>query len=264
MCLYLALAERLTEGLIDLVILDDVVMSIDADHRRRVCTLLASAFPDKQFLITTHDKTWAAQLIAEGVVTSHGSVQFGRWTIDTGPIVAGETDLWSVIDEQLKLGNVTNAAFHLRRGSEHFFEMACDALQAPVKYRSDARWELGDFLPSATAKYLKLLRRAKSAANSFNDKESLERLQEFESVAKQIISRSNMEQWGINPNVHYSRWHEFSENDFRPVAHAFHDLYGLFRCSKCGGMLRLVLTGGALICVRCACGAVDWNLQTKA
>jgi energy-coupling factor transporter ATP-binding protein EcfA2 len=264
MCLYLALAERLTEGLIDLVILDDVVMSIDADHRRRVCTLLASAFPGKQFLITTHDRTWAAQLIAEGVVSSHGSVQFGRWTIDTGPIVAGETDLWSVIDKQLKLGDVPNAAFHLRRGSEHFFEMACDALQARVKYRSDARWELGDFLPSATAKYLKLLRRAKSAANSFNDKESLERLQEFESVAKQIISRSNMEQWGINPNVHYSRWHEFSENDFRPVAQAFHDLYGLFRCSKCGGMLRLVLTGGAPICVRCACGAVDWNLQTKA
>ena len=29
---YLALAERLSEGLIDLVILDDVMMSVDTDH----------------------------------------------------------------------------------------------------------------------------------------------------------------------------------------------------------------------------------------
>ena len=31
LCLYLALAERLTEGLIDLIILDDVVMSVDVE-----------------------------------------------------------------------------------------------------------------------------------------------------------------------------------------------------------------------------------------
>ncbi len=59
-CLYLALAERLTGGLIDLVILDDVVMSVDADHRRQVCHLLATSFPHRQFLITTHDRTWAS------------------------------------------------------------------------------------------------------------------------------------------------------------------------------------------------------------
>jgi DNA repair exonuclease SbcCD ATPase subunit len=63
LCLYLALAERLTGGLIDLIILDDVVMSVDADHRRQLCDLLATFFPNRQFLITTHDKTWAAQLI---------------------------------------------------------------------------------------------------------------------------------------------------------------------------------------------------------
>ena len=40
LCLYLALAERLTKGTIDFIILDDVVMSVDADHRRELCRLL--------------------------------------------------------------------------------------------------------------------------------------------------------------------------------------------------------------------------------
>jgi recombinational DNA repair ATPase RecF len=62
LCLYLALSEQLNKGLMNLTILDDVVMSVDADHRRELCHLLAKSFPDQQFIITTHDKTWANQL----------------------------------------------------------------------------------------------------------------------------------------------------------------------------------------------------------
>ena len=62
LCLYLALAERLTGGFIDMTILDDVVMSVDSDHRRELCHLISTAFPDRQFLITTHDKAWANRI----------------------------------------------------------------------------------------------------------------------------------------------------------------------------------------------------------
>jgi DNA repair exonuclease SbcCD ATPase subunit len=263
LCLYLALAERLTEGMIDLTILDDVVMSIDAGHRRRVCGLLASVFPNKQFLITTHDKTWATQLRSEGIVTSRGSIEFSRWTIDTGPLVSREVDLWEPIEQDLQRDDVPNAAFRLRRGSEHFFEMTCDALHASVQYKSNGRWELGDFLPAAIGQYRSLLRKAKAVSQSWGDQECFERLQELETVAKQIIARSNVEQWAINSNVHYNNWVSFSENDFRPVAEAFRDLHGLFRCSKCGGMLYLACTGPTPVSTRCNCGAVNWNLQKK-
>ena len=264
LCLYLALAERLTEGMIDLTILDDVVMSIDAGHRRRVCNLLASVFPNKQFLITTHDKTWATQLRSEGIVTSHGSVEFSRWTIDTGPLVSSEVDLWELIEQDLQRGDVPNAAFRLRRGSEHFFEMACDALHASVQYKSNGRWELGDFLPATIGQYRSLLKKAKAASQSWGEQEHFDQIQELETIAKQIIARSNIEQWAINSNVHYNNWGNFLENDFRPVAEAFRDLHGLFRCSKCGGMLYLVCTGPTPVSLRCHCGAVNWNLQKKS
>lgn len=264
LCLYLALAERLTEGMIDLTILDDVVMSIDAGHRRQVCNLLTSVFPNMQFLITTHDKTWATQLRHEGVVASRDSFEFSRWTIDTGPMVSSEVGLWDLIEQDLQKGDVPNAAFRLRRGSENFFEMACDALQASVRYRSDGRWELGNFLPAAISQYTSWLKEAKAAYQSWGDQERFGQLQELDTVRKQIVTRVNEEWWTVNSSVHYNKWADFSVGDFRPVAEAFRDLSNLFQCSKCGGMLYLACTGPKPVSVRCNCGSVNWNLQKRS
>lgn len=265
LCLYLALAERLTKGVIDLLILDDVVMSVDADHRRQVCRLLATFFPDRQFLITTHDQTWAHQLQSEGVVKSQGMFEFYNWSIETGPRVNYEADIWERIEEDLQKNDVPSAAARLRRGAEQFFGMACDALQAPVIYKLNSRWELGDFLQSAMAQYNKMLKLAKKAADSWDDNESRESLQELDSTVGQIYSRTSAEQWAVNANVHYNKWANFSEQDFRPVVEAFQDLRGLFVCSKCGGMLHLTTKGLEPENVRCNCGKVNWNLivQTK-
>ena len=110
-CLYLALAERLTKGTVDLVILDDVVMSVDVDHRRQLCSVLASEFPDRQFLITTHDQAWASQLRTEDVVTSSNCTEFFNWNIDAGPQINDEVELWDRIASDLKRGDVPSPVF---------------------------------------------------------------------------------------------------------------------------------------------------------
>lgn len=263
LCLYLALAERLTEGLIDLIILDDVMMSVDADHRRQLCHLLAAFFPQRQFLITTHDRTWANQLKGEGVVDSKGTVEFYRWNIDTGPQVNQEADMWQRIEADIQRNDIPSAAARLRRGSEQFFEMACASLQALVVYKLNSRWELGDFLPAAIGQYRNLLKKAKNAANSWADSATVDMLREVDSVAKSIYTRSNAEQWAVNASVHYNNWADLSEKDFRPVVEAFQDLYGLFECSSCGSPLRLANAGGTAAGVLCNCGKVHWNLIEK-
>ncbi len=263
LCLYLALAERLTEGLIDLIILDDVVMSVDADHRRDVCHLLATSFRSKQFLITTHDKTWANQLKNEGVVDSRGTVEFYNWHVETGPQVNYEVDMWERIKEDLQKNDVPSAAAKLRRGSEEFFCMVCDSLRAPVICKLNGQWELGDLLPAAMSQYRELQKQAKRSANSWNDRDCLEMLNEVGSTASTIFARTQAEQWAVNANVHYNSWTNFSEKDFRPVVEAFQDLYGLFICSKCGGILHLSTTGTTPGAIRCNCGKVNWNLVEK-
>ena len=113
-------------------------------------------------------------------------------------------------------------------------------------------------------RYCTLLRQAKTAAQSWGDKDSFDMLQELDSTVGPIYTRSNAEQWAINANIHYNNWANFLESDFRPLVEAFLDLYGLFVCSKCGGMLRLTSSGVTPMSVRCSCGQVNWNLLEKA
>ena len=264
LCLYLALSDRLSEGLIDLVILDDVVMSVDVDHRRDICRVLASSFPNRQFLITTHDKTWANQLKSEGVIGQQGVIEFYNWNIDTGPQVSYQVDLWARIEEDMQRNDIPSAAARLRRGLEQYFGMVCDALQVPVIYKLNGQLDLGNFTIPLMDRYSELVKKARKSAISWNNTELQMKFDEIDSIRKEVYTRTYAEQWALNANVHYNNWIDFSENDFRPVAEAFQDLCGLFRCTNCGGMLRVATTGMKLVGIRCNCGIVNWNLTWKS
>jgi hypothetical protein len=68
LCLYLALMKHTLGDDFTFAVLDDVLMSIDAGHRREVCRLLREKFPTTQFVITTHDEAWRQYMISEGLV----------------------------------------------------------------------------------------------------------------------------------------------------------------------------------------------------
>jgi len=264
LCLYLALSKRLSEGKIALTVLDDVVMSIDNEHRRDLCRLLKLHFPDRQFFLTTHDHTWARQLNTDGIVGKKNMVEFKSWSVDTGPSYVEDVDFWDKIQEDLDNNDVSSAAARLRRNSEYFFERACDSLFGKIIYKGDGRWELGDYLPGTIEAFKKHLKQAKVAAQSWGNIKIFQEMEELESVANEIIRRSQVEQWGINENVHYSKWGEFSKTDFVPIVEAFKDLHDLFKCSKCQGLLFVTLKGKDPQDLRCLCGQVNYNLLKKA
>jgi energy-coupling factor transporter ATP-binding protein EcfA2 len=263
LCLYLALSKRLSEGKIALTVLDDVVMSIDADHRRDMCKLLKSHFPDGQFLLTTHDRTWARQLNTDGIVSKKNMVEFKSWLVDTGPSYMEDVDFWDKIQKDIDDNDIPSAAAKLRRNSEYFFERACDSLLGKIIYKGDGRWELGDYLPGAIEAFKKHLKQAKVAAQSWGDDKKFQEIEELESVANEIIKRAQVEQWGINENVHYSKWGEFSKTDFEPIVEGFKDLHDLFKCSKCQGLLFVTLKDKDPQDLRCLCGQVNYNLLRK-
>lgn len=195
LCLYLALAEHLTKGVVELIILDDVVMSVDADHRLEICRVLSSQFPTRQFFITTHDRTWASQLKYEGVVRPGDWLEFYNWQIESGPQVNCETDIWDRIEADLLRNDVTSAAAKLRRAAEEYLAMACDALGGKVSFKLNGRWELGDFFPGARDQYKKLLREGKRAASSWDDRSKVEQLGELESTAGRRALCLNRSRW---------------------------------------------------------------------
>jgi len=263
LCLYLALNKKISEDKVKMVILDDVVMSIDNDHRRSICRLLGHHFPDCQFIITTHNKTWARQLNTDGVVKTKNMVEFKGWSVDTGPKCGDDPEVWTAIQKKLDANEIASAAHQLREHAEFFYERACDALKAEVCYKADGRYDLGDFLNGAKEAYKRNLRLAKSSANSWGKKEEVEKYAEIESQVNEIIQRTQVEHWGINENVHFSKWADFSKEDFLPIVEAFQDLEGIFRCSKCQGIIYLSLKGKTPSNVKCPCGNIFWNLELK-
>lgn len=264
LCLFLALLERLSDNRMNLVLLDDVVMSVDADHRRRVGKILRSMFPDVQFIVTTHDRTWANQLRAEKVVTSGNTVRFYDWNLETGPRVLYEGDLWEQIEGSLEKADLSAASHRLRRRAEEYFQSVCDALRTRVRFSLSGRLELGDFAPAAMSRLKELLKAGKQAANSWNDQQVRTSLEELESTSSQVFARTQIEQWAINETVHYNAWDTLSAREFKPVVEAFQDLFDLFRCSDCGTLLRLDMSGQLESAVRCDCGEVSWNLKQKS
>jgi hypothetical protein len=238
-------------------------MSVDADHRRGVGHLLASQFPGRQFLITTHDRTWASQLRSEGVVNKGGTCEFYAWTLDGGPQVNVLSEMWEEIEHYMAKGDVNGAAAKLRRGNEEFFTSVGQGIKARVPVNAEARWELGDLVPAACKRLRGLIGKAKAAANSWGASEVVADLADLESVAAQVTAKSNVEQWAINPNVHYNAWAQFDQNDFKPVIEAFRDLQDLFSCQSCSSQLFLAAEGGVEVSLRCKCSKVNWNLRAK-
>ena len=239
------------------------MMSVDTGHRKEVCRLLNEQFADTQFVITTHDRTWAKQLRQEGVVERSQVIEFTGWTVERGPQTSLQVDLWEAIQADLDRDNIPEAAFKLRRGSEEFFESACDALRAEVIYNSGMQWQLDDWLPAAMHQYKDLLNKARSAARSWGETDTIALLGENESIRQQIFGRTHVEQWAINGSVHFNNWENMSRQDFAPVVDAFRDLQALFECSSCNGLLQKIPSKGPFNSVKCRCGKVNWNLQRK-
>lgn len=263
LCLYLALNKKISGGKVKVTILDDVVMSIDSGHRRNICRLFKEFFPDHQFIITTHNKTWARQLLTDGVVTGKNMIEFKGWSVDTGPNYSESNDVWSDIYKKLEENNISSAAHQLREHLEFYYENVCASLRAEVCYKGDGRWELGDFLTGAIKSLKANLSRAKKAAKNWGNEDEIQEYTELETQLSENVQRTQMEQWGINENVHFSKWADFSKPDFLPIVEAFQDLEGNFSCPQCRGLISIQMKKYTYSSLKCPCGKTSWNLEGK-
>jgi recombinational DNA repair ATPase RecF len=263
LCLYLALMRHLQGSDFTLAVLDDVLMSIDASHRREVCALLKKEFPHTQFIMTTHDPIWLRHMKTEGLIGAQSAVQFRSWDIDHGPTQWDERDVWREIDDHLKANDVRAAAGLLRHYLEYASAELCHRLCAQVGFRGDAQYQLGELLPSAVSRMRRLYANAKRAANSWNQKDVMAEIAVRESHFAVLAETSNAEQWQVNAAVHYNSWANLDRAEFSPVVTAFQDLLRGFTCPDCAGYLRVSPERGTPESVRCDCGKTTVNLRER-
>lgn len=262
-CLYLALMKRLLGDRFTVALLDDVVMSVDADHRYQFCKLLMSEFPDTQFVIATHDKVWAEQMRSAKLVTRNTSIAFDSWSVDTGPLVEFNPDVWADIEAELAKGKVEVAAPILRRHMEFVSRLLADQLAAPTTFRADNNYDMGNLLPSAMSRLRDLLGRAADAAQSWGNETQKADILARKQKLKAASTHKGEEDWAINRAVHFNDWANFSANDFAPVVKAFQDLIDCAKCAECQGWLYVTPRHGPPEALRCACSSTNLNLKRK-
>jgi DNA repair exonuclease SbcCD ATPase subunit len=87
-CLFFALASELSPLQNQPVLLDDIVMSVDEGHRSQFATMLRNELSEYfQLIMTTHDSSWAGQLVENGVADESDIIRFSDWTPEQGPTV---------------------------------------------------------------------------------------------------------------------------------------------------------------------------------
>jgi hypothetical protein len=198
-----------------------------------------------------------------GLVTGKTSVAFHGWTIDTGPLVESNEEIWQEIARALAKGKVEAAAGALRHHLEYVSRHLADQLGAAPQFRADGNYELGDLLPAVLKRMKELYGKAADAAQSWGrneDKEAAVKRKEFLSTS---AGASAVEQWAVNRAVHYNEWANFGRKDFEPVVAAFQELLGCFSCDKCASWL-YVAPRVSPETLRCACNAVNLNLKPKS
>jgi recombinational DNA repair ATPase RecF len=263
LCLYLALMKHLLGAAFTFSVLDDVLMSVDAGHRREVCKLLKDRFPNTQFVLTTHDHIWLQHMKSEGLIKSTSAIRFRKWNVDQGPSEWQDRDVWTEIEGSVENNEIRQAAGLLRHYLEYISAEICHSLRARVEFRADAQFQLGDLLPAAIAKFKKLLKHGKVAAQSWGQQPEFEALDAREKKFCEIVAASNVENWQINPAIHFNQWASFVKEDFLPVVSSHKDLIDALRCKKCGTFYQVIPERGNLKSVECACGSNRVNLQAK-
>lgn len=261
LCLYLALVRHTLGDSFTFAVLDDVLMSVDAGHRREVCTLLKTKFPKTQFILTTHDPVWLKFMKTENLI--QGSVIFGGWSVDSGPQVWKDSDAWQQIADHLAKNDVPAAASVLRRYLEYTATVLADKLRAPVEFHGNGSYDLGDLLPSVIRTWRAHLKAAKEAAKSWGaDTKALE-AREADAAAK--AAKTNVEQWMINKAVHFNEWANLQKTEFEVVVAAYRALLDSMRCdnSACKEDFYISPPKGPKEALRCGCGQTNLNLNLK-
>jgi tRNA C32,U32 (ribose-2'-O)-methylase TrmJ len=139
-----------------LMVLDDVMHSVDADHRLKVCELLRDEFTDHQLIITTHDPILYEML--KRCLGSQDQFSYQRitnWSLARGPVFSDpSTDadqvLTSELREQARPGDLSSSA---GRFMESTCKILAEKLQISIRFQS--KYTIADLWPSLSKKIRK-------------------------------------------------------------------------------------------------------------
>lgn len=243
LCIFLAFAKKFNVGF-PLIVLDDIVSSIDAPHRNRIGELIFSEFPQHQFLITTHDDIWFEELCmaqqAFGVNNNFNNIRIIRWNLSDGPVLDKYKPRWEDINDKIKAGDKQGTANAGRRCLEWIlFEMCINLLARPV-LRRERRHEVKDLYEPFKQRITKLL------PDFYEQNKGLFQKLESNGFFGNLLSHYNPDMGTI------------SIDEVKDFIDSVKALYDLFYCETCSQFVQYHQSAKIIKCER---GCKNWKTQ---
>jgi len=225
LCIFLAFVKKFNEEC-NLIVLDDVVTTIDAQHREHICELLFQEFKDQQLFITTHDGIWYGQLRGHqracGIEGEFKNLEITRWDPETGPIIEPYKPRWERIQKRIDSSDKIGAGIEGRNYFEWLLKKICEAIRAAIPLKIDGKYMVSDLWTPARQRVNNLVK-----DDEFREK-TLQRFQELEAtmIMGNLLAHDNPLADAV------------SIQEVKRFCEAVHELDNAFKCPNCGSFLK--------------------------
>jgi len=156
LCIFLAI-RRLHHSQkpeLAILVLDDVLHSVDGEHRLATAKLILKEFDDHQIIITTHDPLWFENLKAVGQGRKFRHLRIANWSLATGPVWGDHLSDCEWLKSAVGLAaKPADRIIKAGRLLEEMLQNLCDSLSVAVPFRLRGDYTLDplwtSFLPKA-------------------------------------------------------------------------------------------------------------------
>lgn len=242
LCIFLAFIRQFN-SYVKLIILDDVLTSVDAGHRMRVAQLLAREFKDYQLIITTHDEMWAQQLgmVMKNAGVTPKMIRLKPWSLEDGADWDDFTGSnWGYYRQQINDGQCQSAIANTGRDLEKFLFQMRRNLRLAVPATPDDRYTLGDLYDP----FFKWTRKYPLTRPDLPDyQEVIARLE------AELDDYWRLRNWS---GAHYNEWgSRVSQTEATAFVEIVRELVQLFECPACGELVRYDHNSKMVHCPNC-------------
>jgi DNA-binding TFAR19-related protein (PDSD5 family) len=245
LCIFLALAD-LRKPKDNPIILDDIVSSLDRDHRGRIVDLLVGELKERQIILFTHDREWYAELRSRLPVAHWNTAVLKPWVSpDIGLQFAISCQTF---DDARSITTVRpeSAGNTVRSIMDQECAIAAEALQISVRFRrgdENDRRTCVEFLDKMCAEARKRLKRDSGG----HCDEVVQSWNKANSLLKAWANRA-------------SHTGSMVIEEANELIDACDDAVKKFRCDQCKDPFWIAEVK-AKKRVQCSCGGICWDLS---
>lgn len=139
LCIFLAFVTKFNRY--NFIILDDIISTVDLNHKERIIRLLIEKFKDYTFIITTHNKLWFEQLkrLTRSYSVGHNFtfLDIKGWDKEDGPLMSKNYSINKRIQRYIEDDDAEAAGNAIRRHLEYVLNEICkiNGILLPIKPR---------------------------------------------------------------------------------------------------------------------------------